>query len=49
MLYSEAAGGTARVVPDDDAFTIVRLGGHVHTQIRRFVVVSVRRYFVIAW
>lgn len=49
MLYTEAAGGTARPAPDDDAFTVVRFGAHAHTQIRRFVVVSVRRNFVQAW
>jgi hypothetical protein len=49
MLYSEAASATAVVAPDDDAFTVVRLGGTAHTQIRRFVVVSVRRNFVHAW
>ena len=45
-LYTEAAGGTALTTPDDEAFTVVRLGGTVYTQIRRFVVVSVRHNFV---
>lgn len=49
MLYSETASATARIVDDDDAFTVVRLGEHVHTQIRRFVVVKVKRNFVYAW
>jgi hypothetical protein len=48
MLYTEAASAAAQVAPDDDAFTIVRYGEHVYTQIRRFVVVSVRRNFVLA-
>lgn len=49
MLYTEAAGGNSMIPPDDDAFTVVRYGGQAYTQIRRFVVVSVRRNFVHAW
>lgn len=45
-LYTEAAGETALPAPDDEAFTVVRFGGTVHTQIRRFIVVSVRNNFV---
>ena len=47
MLYTEAAGVSSRRNTDnDDAFTVVRYGERVFTQIRRFVVVSVRRNFV---
>ncbi|KAH6644149.1 hypothetical protein C7974DRAFT_371295 [Boeremia exigua] len=49
MLYTETASGTERLDPNDDAFTIVRFGSMAHTQIRRFVVVNVRRNFVHAW
>jgi hypothetical protein len=49
MLYTEAAGGNAQPEPDDEAFTVVRFGTLAHTQIRRFIVVSVRRNFVHAW
>ena len=46
MLYTEAASETSRAAHNDDAFTVVRkLNGRVHTQIRRFVVVSVRKNF----
>ena len=48
-LYSEATSGTARPGRYDDAYTTVRFGESVYTQIRRFVVVSVRQYFVYAW
>ncbi|KAJ4311102.1 hypothetical protein N0V94_008118 [Neodidymelliopsis sp. IMI 364377] len=46
MVYVEAASATAVVAPDDEAFTVVRYGSRSYTQIRRFVVVSVRRGFV---
>lgn len=49
MLYTEAAGANSVPEPDDEAFTVVRFDALVHTQIRRFVVVSVRRNFVHAW
>jgi hypothetical protein len=49
MLYTEAASGTSRPRLNDDAYTVVRFNGMVHTNIRRFVVVQVRRGFVKAW
>ena len=49
MLYSEPTGETARYDPGNDAYTTVRFGESVYTQIRRFVVVSVRKSFVYAW
>lgn len=49
MLYTEPTGGTARYDPGNDAYTTVRFGESVYTQIRRFVVVSVRKGFVVAW
>lgn len=48
MLYTEPASGAYRH-GNDDAFTTLRFGDHVYTQIRRFVVVSVRKNFVHAW
>lgn len=48
MLYTEAAGNAARMNGLNDAFSIVRFGETVYSQIRRFVVVSVRRQFVYA-
>ncbi|CAE6996772.1 hypothetical protein P3342_000443 [Pyrenophora teres f. teres] len=48
MLYSQAASQTARPDPGDGAFTVVRFGESVHTNIRRFVVVEVKRGFVYA-
>ncbi|KAF3053008.1 hypothetical protein E8E11_010719 [Didymella keratinophila] len=45
MLYTEPASGAYRH-GNDDAFTTLRFGDHVYTQIRRFVVVSVRKNFV---
>lgn len=48
MLYSEAASESmARA--GDDSVTVVKFGEHVFSQIRRFVVVSVKRNFVKAW
>ncbi|KAF2251135.1 hypothetical protein BU26DRAFT_276633 [Trematosphaeria pertusa] len=45
MLYSEAASESmARA--GDDSVTVVKFGEHVFSQIRRFVVVSVKRNFV---
>ena len=50
MLYTEYAGTTSTSPRDlDDAYTTVRFAETVYSQIRRFVVVSVRRNFVIAW
>ena len=49
MLYSEAAGSTASYNDNDDAYTIVRFGEMVHSAIRRFIVVEVKRGFVYAW
>jgi len=49
MLYSEAASQTASPDPGDGAYTVVRFGEAAHTNIRRFVVVEVRRGFVYAW
>ncbi|KAH6642194.1 hypothetical protein C7974DRAFT_446596, partial [Boeremia exigua] len=46
MLFVEAADAIAQYQPENDALTEVRFGGHVYTQVRRFVVVSVRRNFV---
>lgn len=48
MLYTEPAGNAARMNELNDAFSIVRFGETVYSQIRRFVVVSVRRQFVYA-
>lgn len=48
-LYTESAGETARPTHFNDAFTTVKYGEAVYTQIRRFVVVSVRKNFVYAW
>ncbi|KAL1644289.1 hypothetical protein SLS61_008892 [Didymella pomorum] len=47
-LYTEAAGSTARLNGLDDAISVVRFGEAVYSQIRRFVVVRVRRQFVYA-
>ena len=49
MLYTEPTGETARYDPGNDAYTTVKFNESVYTQIRRFVVVSVRRSFVLAW
>lgn len=49
MLYSEAAGQTATPDPGDGAYTVVRFGESAYTNIRRFVVVEVKRGFVYAW
>lgn len=49
MLYSEAASGTSRAQPWDDAYTVVRFREKVYTNIRRFVVLEVMRGFVYAW
>jgi hypothetical protein len=48
MLYNEAAGGEA-ARDSDDAYTVVRFGETAPTNIRRFVVVEVKRGFVRAW
>ena len=48
MLYSETASETSSIDPNDDAYTVVRLGGRAHTNIRRFIVVEVRQGFVYA-
>ncbi|KAJ8118176.1 hypothetical protein OPT61_g783 [Boeremia exigua] len=47
-LFTESAGGTATHGPNEDAFTTVLFGQSAYSQIRRFVVVSARRYFVLA-
>jgi hypothetical protein len=49
MLYTEAASETYMPHPNDDAYTVVRFNGRAHTNIRRFIVVQVRRGFVKAW
>lgn len=47
MLYTEPVGrGSYNAF--NPAYTIVRFSESVYTQIRRFVVVSVRRHFVYA-
>ncbi|KAH6865211.1 hypothetical protein BKA58DRAFT_322449 [Alternaria rosae] len=46
MLYTEAAGETSQANPYDDAYTLVRFGERVYTNIRRFVVLKVRSGFV---
>jgi hypothetical protein len=48
-LYTEPAGETAQSSTWNDSYTIVKYGQSVYTQIRRFVIVSVRRNFVYAW
>lgn len=48
-LYTEPTGRTAHHDPGNEAYTTVRFGASVYTQIRRFVVVSVRTNFVYAW
>ncbi|PVH94889.1 hypothetical protein DM02DRAFT_175430 [Periconia macrospinosa] len=49
MLYSEAASETAaRYGNENDAITVVRFRSAVYSQIRRFVVVAVKRGFVYA-
>jgi hypothetical protein len=49
MLYTETAGEPSITHPNDDSYTEVRFGGTAHTNIRRLVVVEVRRGFVNAW
>jgi hypothetical protein len=49
MLYTEPSSGSGKVGLNDDDFTVVRFGESVFTQIRRFVIVSVRKNFVHAW
>lgn len=46
MLYSEAASENMARGNENDAVTIIRFGESVYSQIRRFVVVSVRHGFV---
>lgn len=50
MLYSEAASEqlARRQNNDNDAITVVRFNQSVYSQIRRFVIVEVRRGFVYA-
>jgi hypothetical protein len=48
MLYTESAGA-ATASYNDDAYTVVRFNEMAHTNIRRFVVVQVKRGFVKAW
>jgi hypothetical protein len=49
MLYTEAAGNTASAGVQDDAYSAIRFGEYVYSNIRRFVVVDVRQGFVYAW
>ena len=49
MLYTETASDTSFHDPNDDAYTVIRFGQTAHTNIRRFVVVEVKRGFVNAW
>jgi len=49
MLYTETASDTSVQHPNDEAYTVIRFGQSAHTNIRRFVVVDVRRGFVNAW
>lgn len=49
MLYTETASDTSVQYPNDEAYTVIRFGQTAHTNIRRFVVVEVRRGFVNAW
>jgi hypothetical protein len=49
MLYAESASGASFPHPNDDAYTVVRFNERAHTNIRRFIVVQVRRGFVNAW
>ena len=49
MLYTEAAGAQSPSTNNDDAYSYVRFGEVVYSQIRRFIVVEVRRGFVYAW
>jgi len=47
MLHIQAA--SAHALQTSDSITIVRYGEHAFSQIRRFVIVEVRRGFVYAW
>jgi hypothetical protein len=51
MLWSEPAGATASRNGLNDAFSVVKFGESVYTNIRRFVVVQVpkKKGFVYAW
>lgn len=49
MLYSEAASQTRNTADIDDTFSLVKFSEYVQSQIRRFVIVDVRRHFVYAW
>jgi len=49
MLYTEIASDSSVQHPNDEVYTVVRFGQSAHTNIRRFVVVDVRRGFVNAW
>lgn len=49
MLYTEAAGATSGSSGVNDAFTVVKFNEYVYSQIRRFVIVDVKRNFVYAW
>ncbi|KAJ8115596.1 hypothetical protein OPT61_g2789 [Boeremia exigua] len=48
MVFTESVGGNSIHSPSDDAFDVIRYGETVYSQIRRFVVVSTRRGFVLA-
>jgi hypothetical protein len=47
MLHIQAASRHA--LQESDSVTVVKYGEHAFSQIRRFVVVNVRRGFVYAW
>ena len=49
MLYAEPAGLQSQQMNNDDAYSHVRFGEVVYSQIRRFIVVEVRHGFVYAW
>lgn len=47
MLYNETASESPeKSGPEDDAFTVVKYGEHTYSQLRRFLVVEVKRGFV---
>ncbi|KAF1832453.1 hypothetical protein BDW02DRAFT_425060 [Decorospora gaudefroyi] len=48
MLYSDAVGNTASINGNDDAYSAIRFGEQVYSNIRRFVVVKVCQGFVYA-
>lgn len=48
MLHVQAASASA-LLPFSDNITLVQYGEKAFSQIRRFVIVNVRRGFVYAW